>query len=136
MTSATPMQALAQVVGLACRSSASCWGIHRRQRRSDMHILMPILCVVHRRQLAAGSPPRSTGGAPRRGAVERRSSPLRIVNVGGPAVWPMRLSSESSLLLMGGLLAPWRFWCAAPRIPIGDLGNVLCLARWGFHLLL
>jgi hypothetical protein len=26
---------------------------------------------------------------------------------------------------MGGLLAPWRFWCAAPRIPIGDLGNVL-----------
>ena len=37
----------------------------------------------------------------------------------------MRLSSESSLLLMGGLLAPWRFWCAAPRIPIGDLGNVL-----------
>jgi len=24
---------------------------------------------VHRRQLAAGSPPRSTGGAPRRGAV-------------------------------------------------------------------
>jgi integrase len=33
--------------------------------RSDMHISMPILCVVHRRRLAAGSPPRSTGGAPR-----------------------------------------------------------------------
>src|SRR5262249_16584214 len=26
---------------------------------------------------------------------------------------------------MGGLVASWRFWCAAPRIPIRDLGNVL-----------
>jgi hypothetical protein len=26
---------------------------------------------------------------------------------------------------MGELLTPWRLWCAAPRIPIGNLGYVL-----------
>jgi len=39
-----------------------------------MHISMPILCVVHRRQLAAGSPPRSTGGARSLAFLVRRPS--------------------------------------------------------------
>ena len=26
---------------------------------------------------------------------------------------------------MGELLTPWSLWCAAPRIPIGNLGYVL-----------
>ncbi len=62
MTCATPMQASAQVVVLAYRSSASCWDIPRRQRRSDTRILTPILCAVRPRRLAAGLQRRSTGG--------------------------------------------------------------------------
>ena len=50
--------------GLACRSSASFWGIRRHRRRSDTHTLMPILSAVHRRQSAAELPPRWTAGVP------------------------------------------------------------------------
>ena len=38
---------------------------------------------------------------------------------------PRKLVASQMDKGMGGLVASWRFWCAAPRIPIGDLGNVL-----------
>ena len=53
----TPTRALVPVAGLVCRSSASCWDIPRRQRRSDMRISTPILFAEHRRRLVVESPP-------------------------------------------------------------------------------
>src|SRR5262249_42649358 len=38
---------------------------------------------------------------------------------------PRKLVASQINKGMGGLVASWRFWCAAPRIPVRDLGNVL-----------
>jgi hypothetical protein len=57
----TPTRASVPVAGWACRSSANCLVTPKRQRRSDMLTLTPILSAGRPRRLEAGSRQRSMG---------------------------------------------------------------------------